>query len=169
MIASDLQIARFASTAGLFGALLFLAPSQAFAQQNDDSPQSRIVEIQPMSFGQVLSPGAGSNLFTLNWQNNNIATAGAGDGAHLGGGSSGRYRIRGRANHTVTIGVYSDSFAEDGLELQELHLNGDDNTYSTTLDGDGVVIARLGGIVEVFSYVSGGLHEAELLITVDYE
>lgn len=146
-----------------------LAPTDA-AAQNDDSPgQAQFRELTPMSFGQIAAPSIGTNLFTLDWQNNNVTTAGSGDAIHFGGASSGRYRIRAQPYQTVTISAELLDFSADGVVVEEVHLQGPDNTFSTTIDGQGVFIARLGGVVRVDVDATDGTHSADILMSIDYE
>lgn len=144
--------------------------SQAVANPDDDQTgRTEIRQMTPMHFGQIGRPTFGVNVFTLGWQNNSVTTGGTGDGFHLGGSSSGRYRVQGQPNQAITIGAHLLDFSADGLVVDEVHLNGDDNTHSTVINGQGYVIVRLGGVVTVEPQATPGEHYADILITVDFE
>lgn len=156
-------IAVAVAVVGTFG----VAPPTAWA--DDDSTGGEVREITPLSFGLIGRPALGSNTLDLHWQNNNVTIGGSGDGFHLGEANSGRYLLRGQGYSAVTVTVQIANFSADGLVVEEVYLNGPTNTYSTTLDGDGVFMGRLGGVVRIETDATPGLHETDLLMTLDYE
>ena len=145
---------------------LVLYPVEGFT---DDPNQAEIIEMSALSFGQIGRPTTSANSFMLHWQNNHVTIGGTGDGFHLGDGSSGRYRIHGVGNQAITFSAEILSFSANGIYLDEVYVNGNSNTYSTSLNGEGVFIARIGGVVIIEPNATIGLHETDLLMTINYE
>lgn len=158
---------RGSCVAGVIVVVVALAALPVSAQ--DYEGQTQIRELSPLSFGQIAAPKSGVTLFKLHWQHDRVTTRGVGDGIHLGGATPGRYRIQGQPYQTITVTAQMLDFSARGVVLEKLHLQGTDNTYSTALDGQGVFIGRLGGIVAVRPGADSGNHHANILITVDYE
>ncbi|WP_168210581.1 DUF4402 domain-containing protein [Persicimonas caeni] len=129
----------------------------------------RFREVKELNFGKIVRPSHGTNTFTLHWRNGQVATGGSGDAVHLGGSSNGHFIIRGRPNRTVTISATIDNFGASGLTVRQAHVNGTTSTHTTMLSGNGTFLARVGGILVVYTTATPGVHQTDLNLTLNYE
>lgn len=129
----------------------------------------RFREVKQLNFGKIVRPSQGTNTFTLHWRNGQVVTSGSGDAVHLGGSSNGHFVIRGRPNRTVTVSATIDNFGASGLTVRRAHINGTTSFHTTMLDGNGTFLARVGGVLVVYTTATPGVHQTDLNLTLNYE
>lgn len=137
------------------------------ARADDSGTQFR--EIRELSFGMIGRPANSTNSFVVNWQNGQVSVSGAGDGFHLGNATNGRYQIRGLPDRAITFSAHVYNFSADGITVDEVHVNGPSNSFSTTLNAGGMLMVRLGGVVTVYPNATVGFHHTDVILIVNYE
>lgn len=163
--------------------ILWTADAAAEDEENTQASISitfpiEVDEQQELYFGEYLTPRDDFNAFQLHWETGDITMVdGDGDAEYVEGAQYGQYRLQGPSDTEIELVAEIEDFDEEGIEVTELHLEGESNSVTVQTTAGGVIPPpngpgphfQLGGIVEISPDAPAGTHVTTLSISAHAE